>query len=55
MSSAGHDILGRLYVLNITRPVTYSRKLRAFLGHHEKDTLLSGITKKPRWIRKESK
>ena len=45
--TAGHDMFGRVYVLNRVRPVTRWRVIRARLGWHEKDTLRSGFTNKP--------
>lgn len=49
-SNAGHDIWGRLYILNAAYPVTWWRKLCARLGFHEPDTLKSGLTHKPRLV-----
>lgn len=41
--SAGHDIFGRAYSLNLVRPVTRRRRVLAFLGIHELDTLRSPL------------
>lgn len=46
----GHDWLGRVFVLNLVRPVTLWRKVRARLGLHERDTLRSGLFHKPRLV-----
>lgn len=45
--SFGHDWLGRVFILNLVRPVTRWRKVRARLGLHERDTLRSGLFNKP--------
>ncbi len=49
--TCGHDIFRRLYMLNLVRPVTRWRRLRAFLGLHEKDTMRSGFRNKPTLIK----
>lgn len=46
-SGSGHDMFRRVYMLNRVRPVTRWRKVRAFIGWHERDTLRSGFTNKP--------
>lgn len=45
--NAGHDLFGRIYVLNSVRPVTPWRAIRARLGWHERDSLRSGFRNKP--------
>ncbi len=40
-TDSGYDIFRRLYLFNKVRPITRWRRFRAWIGWHEKDTMVS--------------
>lgn len=50
-SNAGHDVFGRVYMLNQARPITLWRRFRARIGWHEKDSMRLGFTHKPKIVK----
>lgn len=50
-SNAGHDMFGRVYMLNLVRPLTLWRRFRARIGWHEKDSMRSGFINKPKIVK----
>ncbi len=49
--TTGHDLFRRVYSLNIARPVSRWRRIRAWLGWHERDSAVSGFRNKPVLVR----